>query len=170
VQQQIQQQIGSGDLQAGQIAYTINVTPAQPAGTQADHVTVNVSISGTLVVFNHDDVTHMAEQLLSQQATGSLDSHYHLQGKLTTDAPHISGQGSGGTIDLTVTVHGLWVYALTSQQATTWIQAIRGVTLAAANTYLAAQPGIAHADIHLPFGTDHLPGNSDDITILLGTV
>jgi hypothetical protein len=66
-----------------------------------------------------------------------------------------------------VPVHGSWLYSLSPQQINTWPQYIKGSTSAAALAYLDTQPGVAGVEIHLPFGTDHLPSAANEIRIVL---
>ena len=73
-------------------------------------------------------------------------------------------------IYLSVSAHGLWVYHLTQQQVDAWRQSIKVATPQLAQAFLKAQPGVASAQIQLPFGTDHLPTSIDQISMVLVNV
>jgi serine/threonine protein kinase len=167
IAQQLRKQIGSNEVMAGQPAYNITVSASSPVGAQAAQVQVTVKVAGAATAYNRSIVEHTAMQLLSKQAAQTLDRAYHLQGApVVTSAPTVQ-QGKGGILYLSVPVSGLWVYDLTQQQMAGWRQSIRGATPAVALAYLNAQPGVAGVEIHLPFGTDHLPTDINEIQVTL---
>lgn len=162
---QLQQQLKKNEVMAGQIAYTTNVSPDNPVGTQANQVNVKVSITGTVTVYDQTQATGMAAQLLRAQAAQSLDRNFQLQGNISTAAPGAQA-GNDGSAFVSVSVHGVWAYVFSTQQIGRWQQTVRGATSAAALAYLNTQPGIASVQISLPFGSDHLPDTLDDIKVV----
>jgi hypothetical protein len=167
INQALQQQLGAGEIMATQPSYSLKVSSNTPVGAQADQVQVQVSMSGKVVVYNHDVAGHTAAQLLNRQVGQTLSKSYQLQGAPTVAPPRVVEQGKNGIIYLNVSVRGVWTYTLSTRQITQWRQMVRGATQAVALAYLSAQPGVADVQIHLPFGADHVPSTVDEIRILV---
>jgi len=110
----------------------------------------------------------MAAQLLSSEAMQTLGNDYQPQGIPTVATPRVVQQGKNGLVYLSVSAHGVWAYAFSSQQLAQWRQSMKGATSALALAYLNAQPGVEAVRIQLPFGADHLPSSVDQIKIVLG--
>ncbi|MFL5652558.1 MAG: serine/threonine protein kinase [Ktedonobacteraceae bacterium] len=167
VLKQILKQLRPGEVMAEPPVYSPTVAPDSPVGAQADHVDVQVTEASTVMVYNRNDASFVAAQLLSGEATQTLGNSYLLQGAAAVDAPHIVKPGKNGVIYLSVTVHEVWVYSFSFQQVKQWKQAIKGDTLVKALAFLNEQPGVAAVQIHFPFGADHLPATVDQINIVL---
>ncbi|GAC1386646.1 MAG: hypothetical protein NVSMB33_16180 [Ktedonobacteraceae bacterium] len=164
---QISQQLHPGDVMAEQPVYNITVSSASSVGAQTDAVAVHVSVSAQAIVYNRNDAGHVAAQLLSQQASQTLDNSYQLQGAPVMDASRVVQTTQNGTIYVSVSVHELWRYVFSAQQINQWKQTIHGATSVVAIAFLNEQPGVAAVQIHLPFGTDHLPNSIDQMKIVL---
>jgi hypothetical protein len=102
---------------------------------------------------------------LSKQAAQVLGQTYRLKGAPSFTDPIGVQQARDDVIYLSVPVRGLWIYNITDQQMSKWLQSIKGSTPTLASTYLTSQPGIVSVRIQLPFGTDHLPVSADQIQI-----
>src|SRR5260370_27519728 len=139
----------------------------QRLGTRADTVNVQVSIIATATVYNLQSARQVAQQLLDDSATQSLGSNYQLKNPLIVSNPVITAQEKNGVIYLSISVHGVWFYQITQQQTSLWRQSIKGATSQLARAFIKTQPGVADAQIQLPFGTDHLPSSADQIQIVL---
>ncbi|HLH61047.1 MAG TPA: protein kinase [Ktedonobacteraceae bacterium] len=167
---QLQSQLAAGDQEAGQPSFTTKVVADNPAGSQANQVTVQVSVSATALVYNVNMADQVAEQLLSKQAAQDPGKNYHLlKGSISFIGPIGVQQAQNDILYLSVTVHGLWVYNITSQQINTWRQDIKGLTPAQATVHLSTQPGVISVQIQLPFGTDRLPVSANQIRVQLVT-
>jgi hypothetical protein len=164
--QQLRPQLQASEVIAGQPSYQITVSSSVPVGTQADQVQVNVSVLGQATVYSSALATRTAAQLLSSYAAQTLGPSYQVQGEPSVTAPPGVQPGSNGSAYISISVHGLWIYALAEQQFSQWQQSIRGATPAAAQAYLNAQPGVATVQISLPFGADHVPDAVDEIKIV----
>ena len=167
VLQQLQKQLNTGDVMAGQPTYNVEVSTDNPVGAQADQVQMLMNVLGTVTVYNSDVARHIAAQSLVEQATQTLDNNYQLQGTPSVATPQVVQQDASGLVHLSVAVSGLWVYYISPQQKDHWRQAIKGATSTLAIAYLNAQAGVAAVQIQLPFGTDHLPSSVDQIQIVL---
>jgi serine/threonine protein kinase len=164
--QQLRPQLQTGEVIAGQPSYQITATSNVAVGSPADHVQVNVSVVAQATAYSSALATRTAAQLLRASATQNLGPNYQAQSDPTVTAPPGAQPGSNGSAYISISVHGLWSYALSEQQFSQWRQSIRGATLAAAQAYLKAQPGIANFQINLPFGADHIPDAVDEIKIV----
>ncbi|MFL5624776.1 MAG: protein kinase domain-containing protein, partial [Ktedonobacteraceae bacterium] len=155
--QQLLQQLHTGEVIAGQPTYTTTVSSDKPVGARADDVTVSVTVTASTIVYNRNDVNHIASQLLGKQVTQLLSNNYQLQGTPTVATPQIVKQERDGILYLSVPVQETWVYAFSKQQLNQWKSSIKGASSEAALAFLNEQAGVAAVQIHLPFGTDHLP-------------
>jgi len=165
--QQLQRQFAANEVEDAQPTYVTKVVSDSLVGAQENQVRVQVSVSASVLVYNRAMARQLAKQLLSKQAIILLDSNYQLKGSPAVSTPVIVQPGSHGLIYLSVSVHGLWIYKLSSQQINSWLQSIKGATPTLARAYLTSQPGIAGVQIQLPFGTDHLPVSVNSIKIVL---
>ncbi len=83
------------------------------------------------------------------------------------DASHVVEVARNGIVYLSVSIHEVWTYVFSTEQIDKWKQNIHGATSVAAIAYLNEQPGVAAVQIHLPFGSDHLPASFDQIKVVL---
>jgi hypothetical protein len=167
VAQKLQKELTTDEVMVGSPVYGVSVSASTPVGTQVDKVTVLVEITGSVTTYNSNVASRTAEQLLSRQAIQTLGDSYQLQGLPSVSTPLVVDPGKDGIVYLSVSVHGTWVYTLTPQQMSQWRQFIKGATSQAALAYINTQTGVAAVQIHLPFGTDHLPTSVDDIRVVL---
>jgi hypothetical protein len=164
---QLQKQLTTNEVEAGQPTYITRVVSDNAPGTQVDGVNVQVSVSATTYVFNLTTARLVAVQLLNKQAVSQLDRNYILKDVLTIGNPVVVQQGQMGIIYLSVSARGSWIHTFSSQQIGQWQQSIKGATPMLAKTYLDTQPGVVNVQIRLPFGADHLPASVDQIKIVL---
>ncbi len=168
IAQRIDAQLASGEARTGTPIYTIGVTSDHPVGTEATQINVNVSISGSDLVYNTRTVGNLGRQLLSNEAAQSLGTGYRLRNGLSIAPPRLQQQGSAGQLYLSVTASGLWAYDVTAVSEQEWRQAIKGASITLAQNYLSTRPGIRSAHVALPFGTDHLPVDERQIVFVVG--
>ncbi|HET8854052.1 MAG TPA: protein kinase [Ktedonobacteraceae bacterium] len=165
--QQLQKQLQVNEVIAGKPAYKIIVSSNYPVGAQVDQVQVQVSVSVTAYVYNLYTAKHIAVQLLNNEAIQTLGNNFQSQGMPVVATPRVVQQAQNGLVYLSVSAHGRWVYAFSTQQLAQWRQSIKGATSTLALAYLNTQPGVLSAYIQLPFGTDHLPSSVDQIKVVL---
>src|SRR5947209_8550934 len=156
-----------GEVMAQQPVYRTTVTSDNPVGSRANQVTVQVTVTTTVFVYNRSAAGNLAIHLLNVQAHQTLGNSYLQQGTPTVGIPRVVQQGKNGLIYLSVPVHEVWTYSFSTQQFKQWKQSIRGATVDAALAYLNAQGGVQAVQIHLPFGTDHFPSTVDQIKIMV---
>ncbi len=165
--QQLQKQLQVNEAIAGKPAYNDTVTSNYPVGSQVGQVQVKVSIMAAATVYNRYTASHMATQLLDDEALQTLGSNYQPQMMPVVAMPHVVQQGESGLVYLSVSAHGHWVYTFSSQQLVQWRQSIKGATSTLALAYLDAQPGVMSVHIQLPFGADHIPSSIDQIKVVI---
>jgi serine/threonine protein kinase len=163
---QLQQQIGSGESMVGTPQFHVNATTDPSVNTQSANVKVEVKVSASAILYKKDVAIQTAMVLLNSQAINQLGSSYHLQGKQSVTS-FTAQSSTNNTVYLNVSVSGIWTYSFTDAQIKQLRDPIRGATRDVALTYLQSQTGVGSVDIHLPFGTDHLPDNINNIDILL---
>ena len=167
VAKQITTKMHTGEVMATAPVYQAIVTSNNPVGTVADQVTVQVTVSTTISVYNRTVAGQLAIDLLNGEAAQTLGTNYQLAGTPKVDVPRVVEQGKNGVLYLSVQVHENWLYTFSPQQLEKWKQSIKGATSEAALAYLNEQTGIAAVQIHLPFGADHIPTIIDQIKIEL---
>ncbi len=164
-EQQLQNQLVSGEIMATKPTSNEISKSNFPVGAQTDQVQVTLSIQESVPVYKPAVAVETAAILLSNQTNHNLGTKFRRVGDITkVGDPSVTGVNND-SIYLSVTVHGTWVYNFSLTQTDQWRQAIRGLTPAAAQTYLKAQKGISDVHIELPFGADHLPASAGDIKI-----
>src|SRR5579863_6757668 len=126
--QKIQGQIGASEVKVGSPVFTIESSSNRPVGARADTVTVQVSVTATLTVYNAQTAFQMARQLLGEKAAQSPGSNYQLNSQPVVDNPIVTAQEKDGVIYLSVSVHGVWFYQVSQQQIDLWRQSIKGAT------------------------------------------
>ncbi len=114
----------------------------------------------------------MASQLLTNQANLQLGSNYAPVGNITTTLTSATlTDAKSGTITLTVSAEGLWVYQFTAAQKQSLAKLIVGKTKSQAQSQLVSQPGIAHVEIMLSGGNnDTLPADVNKIAFVIKTI
>ncbi|GCE21732.1 serine/threonine protein kinase [Dictyobacter kobayashii] len=165
---ELQQQLKTGEIMAGQPDYKIvMVNTNDPVNATADKVQISIKAQGVVPAYQKNVADAAALALLNSYAQKKLGNSYQLQGQITVNGPDNTEPGRDGIVYLTLKARGTWTYIFSDAQIKKLRLPIKGATADVAKTYLAAQPGVDSVDIRLPFGTDHLPTNTDDINILL---
>ena len=167
IAQYFQKQLAANEVMVNIPSYKVETDPSISVNGQADQVQITVKVQGSVTVYNRATCELLATQLLSQRVAKELGKAYKQQGPGSIVGVPVQNGGSGGLIYLSITIRGVWVYALTSAQTNQWQQSIKGASSTEAKAYLHRQPGVASVDIHLPFNTDHLPTSVDHIKILV---
>jgi hypothetical protein len=167
IAQRFQRQLATNEVMAGQPSYKEVADPSIPVNGQADRVQVTVKVQGSVIVYNRAIFQQLASQLLTQRIAKELGKVYRPYRPVSIIRALAENSDHDGLIYLSITVRGIWIYALTSAQAKQWQQAIKGTTSSSARAYLLRQPGVASVDIRLPFNTNHLPTSVDQIKLVL---
>jgi serine/threonine protein kinase len=165
VGQQLQNQLTSGEILATQPTSSENSKSNFPVGAQTDQVQVTLSLQESVPVFKPAVAVQIAATLLNNQINHNLGANFRRTGDITkVGEPNVTDV-KNDTIILSVTVRGTWIYNFSAAQTDQWRRDIKGLTIAAAERYLKAQPNITDVHIQLPFGTDHLPTVVNNINI-----
>jgi hypothetical protein len=156
-----------GETRATAPQYSLNVTSNVPVGAATTSVQVTVTATATAVVYNQATALDLVRQLLYHEATQNLGSNYALVGGMSVNDPNVEQQNGSGLLVLNISASSNWIYKISAQQEDQWRQAIKGATPALAQSYLLLRPGVASAHITLPFNTDHLPSNTEQIIFVV---
>jgi serine/threonine protein kinase len=165
--QKIQAQLSSDEVRAASPSYISQVLSNVPVGASANQVQVQVSVTGSAVVYSLKTVHTVAEQLLTREAVQAVGANYHLKGTVNVDPPAVISLAQKATVYLSISAQGLWVYNLNQQQVDAWRASIKGTTPQLAKAFLRTQAGVADVQIQMPFGADHLPTSPDEIQMVL---
>lgn len=165
--QKIQAQLSSDEVRAASPSYITQVLSNVPVGASANQVQVQVSVTGSAVVYSLKTVHAVAEQLLTREAAQAVGAHYHLKGTVNVDPPVVISLAQKATVYLSISAQGLWIFNLNQQQVDAWRASIKGTTPQLAKAFLSTQAGVADVQIQMPFGTDHLPTSPDEIQMVL---
>ena len=169
ITQQFQKQLAANEVMVSKPSYKEETDSSIPVNGQAEQVQVTIKVQGSVTVYNRATSEQLAAQLLSQHVTKELGKAYKQQGPVSIVGTPVQNGGTDSLIYLSITVRSVWVYVLTFAQTKQWQQAIKGATSTVARAYLRRQPGIASANIHLPFNTNYLPTSVGQIKIVVQT-
>lgn len=171
LQQQVLQRVESlltaTEVRVGIPTYSNVVTSNPPVGSVATQATVNVSLSVSVLAYDTHVASAVAQQLLSNEAAQTLGTSYQVRGGLNIAPPLFEQQGNSGQLYLSVAASGIWAYKVTANLEQAWRQAIKGASLPLAQNYLTTRPGISAVRISLPFGSDHIPTDEQQIVFVV---
>lgn len=166
VGQQLQNQLAPDEVMAGKPSYSeTSQASTPPVNTQADQVQVTLKVQESVPVYKPLVAVQIAATLLDNKANHNPGANLRRVGDITKVADPSVSDVKNNTLILSVIVHGTWVYNFSTTQTDQWRQAIKGLTPAAAQSYLKGQKGISDVHVDLAFGSDHLPSTVGDIKI-----
>ena len=128
-----------------QLPCTPTVTADHQIGAEATHVLVTVSQTCSAVAYNSKELTQSAMRLLSTTASQRLEAGYSVPTDVQTTITSITPRTS--VVMLSVTIQGMFVYQITTQQAQALKSLIAGKTKQNALAILNSQSGIESASI-----------------------
>jgi VCBS repeat-containing protein len=152
-----------------QCSTSVNPNPA--VGTKATSVTVSVTATCKGEVYDQQGAKSLAAELLKSEAQKSLGSNYALlNDNVVTQITSASIVDGNGTISLDVNAEGVWVYQFSDAQKQNLAKLIAGKSVSDARTILLQQMGVSDAQITISDGSNTLPTNPSDITIVINPV
>jgi serine/threonine protein kinase len=167
-QQALQGQIHPGEQLVGTPQCTPQETSDHQPGDQASRVTVTVTFTCTGEVYDRAATLSLAAKLLSDQAASQLGKGYNLVGKIATTLTRaLVTNTARGTIALTTTALGTWVFQFSPAQKQMLATFIAGKTQQQAQALLQAQTGVQQATINLSGGRNTLPADPHQISIVV---
>lgn len=93
-----------------------NVLANHKANDRTADVTVTVTVSCKGEVYDEQATQLMASDLLWRDATSQLSDHYILVGDTVIGTPQVTTTTETGTVILTVSADGIWVYQFSDTQ------------------------------------------------------
>ena len=114
----------------------------------------------------------MASQWLKQDAAKNPGSGYALVGKVvTTQTQAEVSNADQGTIAVSVTAEGVWVFQVSDAQKLALVKLVAGKKKGIVQSLLLQQQGVSKVDIQLVGGDgDTFPRNSGKITFVVLSV
>ena len=174
LEQQITRELENKTISAGgkavsPINFQVQSITSKPAvGEQGKTVTVTVQEQGSIGYILTNDVVHMAQQLVTQQAQQYGPNYLLLPSSITTGLPVIEGVNSG-LIDIKIAAGGIVQYQFPPSELQAIPDGLKGRTLKDALNYLAHLQGVDPKSILIRFTkgkSDTLPGDSQRIKIV----
>ncbi|HJT56172.1 MAG TPA: protein kinase [Ktedonobacteraceae bacterium] len=168
----VQRQVRSNERLLGNPTCTPKVSSDHPVGDQVASITVTVTVTCTGEVYDHDGALALARTLLKEQASKNPGSDYALVGKIkTTEMQASLADARSGTIQVPLTVEGIWVFQFSQAQKSNLAVQLAGKSKTAALAFLAGQTGVSGEDIHVSGGDGkRLPTDAGQITITVQSV
>jgi len=161
-------QILAQERQAAPLSCLPLITSNQPAGVQADRVTVTVKVTCTGEVYNQQAAQLLAENLFKKDGGTMSGPNYTLSGPVKTTITGVTQVDTRGIVLLHVLTAGRWVYQFYTAQKDEIIRSVAGENAQRAQSILAQQRGVGKARIDLFLAAENmLPENPRQITLVL---
>ncbi len=151
---------------------TSNFSYNHAVGDVAKSVTATITVTCTGEVYDQQGVLAMASQWLKQDAAKNPGSGYALVGKVvTTQTQAKVSNADQGTIAVSVTAEGVWVFQVSDAQKLALVKLVAGKKKGIVQSLLLQQQGVSKVDIQLVGGDgDTFPRNSGKITFVVLSV
>jgi VCBS repeat-containing protein len=120
-------------------------------------------------VYDHDGALALATKLLTQQVSADLGGGYVLVGQTKREITDTTLDAQG-TVTLTVSTQGTWVYQFSATQELTLAQLIAGKSIQDAQQLLSQQQGVAQTSIKLSGSGRMLPSDPQKIKIIIQAI
>ena len=136
-------------------------------GEQAPTVTVDATVICTGEVYDRQDVSTQAANLLTTDPSLNPGPSFLPVGNIVTTVERATS-GPKNTLTLTVTAEGIWVYQFSDAQRQSLLRLITGKSQDDARTLLMKQQGVDKTSIQLYGGNGtSLPSDMDQITLAI---
>jgi serine/threonine protein kinase len=147
-QKVLQGQMRSNEQLVGTPRCQSNVSANHQADDRAAQVTVSVVFTCTGEVYDKRGAQALSTTLLARQATTDPGTGYALAGLIKTAVSNATLENQG-TVTITVTAEGVWVYQLSQEQQRNLARLVAGKDKQAAISLLQQQPGVSLVAIQL---------------------
>ncbi|HEX6552914.1 MAG TPA: protein kinase [Ktedonobacteraceae bacterium] len=135
----------------------------------AKRVTATITVTCTGEVYDQQGALAMASLWLKQDAARNPGSGYALVGKVLTNQTQAKvSNADQGTIAVSVTAEGVWVFQVSGAQKLALVKLVAGKKKGIVQSLLLQQQGVSKVDIKLVGGdVDIFPRNSGKITVVV---
>lgn len=169
-QRVLQGQIRSNEQLVGTPQCQSKASSDHQAGDVATQVTVSVTFTCTGEVYDKKAAQALSTTLLTHQAATDPGAGYALVGPIKTVVSNATLDYQG-TVTITTTAEGIWVYQLSQEQQQNLARLVAGKNKQAAMSLLQQQPGVSQVDIQLAGGTGRtLSTNVEQIRVVVQSV
>jgi hypothetical protein len=137
-------------------------------GTEATHVTVQVSETCRGETYSTQAVENVISKQVTQVAQARLGAGYTREGAVQVTVQHVHKQtGPHGGLTLEVTGTSVWAYQFTNAGLTTLANRLEGMSRQQATAVLLATPGVSQVAMQVASNTDTLPTDASRIHLLV---
>ena len=159
--------IAAGGTQVGLISFhDVSSTPVPAVGTASDTVTVTLNEQGSVGYIVKGDAQNLARQLLAQQ----VEKNYILvSSTISIGDPVIEGVDNNGVVTIKIAAGGVELYHFPQAELQNIQNHLKGLTITAAQTFIAQQPGVDAKTIAIHFtqgNSAKLPSDVQQIRVL----
>lgn len=162
-QSAVQQQVQANEQFVSAPECTSTIKANHKADDRVSDVTVTVTVTCKGEVYDAQAARAMAADWLKSDATSQPGTPYALVGDVVTAQPQVLADDAG-TVTLSVSAEGMWVYQISEAQKQQLAQLITGKPLTDAQALLLKQTGVKKASITTAGGWGSaLPTSPNDI-------
>jgi hypothetical protein len=163
VQAALVAQVHPGETLLVPVPCTPSVERSQPAGAEAERITVTVEERCQGIAYQSSAMQHLVGNALQQQAGHTLGAPYAPMGAATISIASVKGT-TGDVLHLEVQGTQSWVYQLSAGELAQLRAAIAGTTKAEAAARLLQAPGVRQVIFGDGVG-ERLPSDPDRIQV-----
>ena len=169
----LKSQIKASEQMVGSISCKPTVSSNQKAGARVPDVTVSVTETCSVEVYDSQAAQVLAAKLLKDDLTALLGAGYVIPGNVTTQVssqPKVT-KASQGTLSVNITADGTALYQFTNSEEQALAKLIAGKKIDDAHALLLTQTGVAQATIKITGNpANKLPADAGQITFVVAAV
>jgi hypothetical protein len=165
-QRALQRQMQPGEQFLGTPQCVSHITPYQQAGAKAKQVTVSAYFTCTGQVYDQQETFALATSMLTAQAGINPGKRYTLVGSIKTALSSVMFTDQG-TLRLTISATGVWVYQFTDAQKQRLASLLAGKSRQEAVQLASSQPGVAYVTVYLLANQQRLPSAPQQMSVLI---
>jgi serine/threonine protein kinase len=169
----VKSKIKASEQMAGSISCRSSVSSNHEAGARVPDVTVSVTETCSVEVYDSHAAQDLAAKLLKDDLTTLLGAGYIMVGNVTTQisSPPKATKASHGTLSVNIMAEGAALYQFTSAEEQNFAKLIAGKKIDDAHAFLLTQPGVGQAAIKISGNpTNKLPADAGQITFVVAAV
>jgi serine/threonine protein kinase len=168
----IKSKIKPSEQMTGSISCRSSVSSNHEAGARVPDVTVSVTETCSVEVYDSQAAQDLAAKLLKDDLTTLLGAGYVIPGNVTTQVsslPKVT-KASHGTLSVNITAHGTALYQFTRAEEQAFAKLIAGKMIDDAHALLLTQSGVAQAAIKISGNrANKLPAEAGQITFVVAS-
>jgi hypothetical protein len=140
------------------------VTTNHQINDVATNVTVTVTETCTVEIYDSQKILSRSEQMLNERAQALFGPNYRLTGNIKAEITHVATDVKQGTL-ITVVASGLWTYQFNSARTEQIARLIADKNKSYAKTILSDQKGVQSVSINISNNDNTMPYHANSIKI-----